>query len=194
MDRRSFLKTASGIILGATPMFASDKYDILLAEFIAEKPKSHPLVHKDRTIELINTHTEESLSIQYMKNGKYDHDEIKKFSYFMRDFRTGDMIMVDPKLLNILYALKVELDTDKPFYVLSGYRSKKTNEYLRKKTRGVAKNSLHTRGKAIDITLPNKSVKHIAKTARSLKLGGVGQYNRSNFVHLDTGRVRHWYG
>jgi len=189
MNRREFI-SKTGIILTSgiitTELSANDE-DFLLS-FIRDKNQ------EKRELHLINTHTGEEFKEVFKENGLFKRKAIAEFIHFMRDYRTGEMTYIDPGLLDYLYDIKEKLDTDKPFYVLSGYRTKKTNEMLRKHYHGVAKHSLHIKGKAIDITSEHKSTKEIAKVARSLKKGGVGQYNKSHFVHVDTGRVRHWYG
>jgi len=192
MDRRKFL-TKSGLLLSSTPIIASTSDDNFLASYIQEE-NNIPFDDYMKDIHMINTHTGEEVKMVFKENGSYNPEALRELSYFLRDYRTGHAKYIDPNLLDILYSLKVKLGSDKPFYVLSGYRTKKTNELLRRTTKGVAKHSLHIQGKAIDITLPNRSTKEIARAARSLSLGGVGQYNKSHFVHVDTGKVRHWYG
>lgn len=99
---------------------------------------------------------------------------------------------MDPRLMDILFALRRKLNTDRPFQVISGYRSPETNAMLRKRNVGVAKISLHMQGKAIDIRLPGFKLSTLHKACIELKRGGVGFYPKSNFVHVDTGRVRYW--
>ena len=102
---------------------------------------------------------------------------------------------IDPKLLDLLHELSGTLETDTPFHIISGYRSPVTNASLRTKGgahTGVATQSLHMVGKAIDIRVPGVKLDDLRGAARSLKLGGVGYYPSSNFVHVDTGRVRFW--
>ena len=110
----------------------------------------------------------------------------------MRDFRTGEVKAIDPRLLNVLYLLKRKVETDKPVLVLSGFRSKTTNDMLRKTTEGVARRSFHMAGRAIDIRMDRVKSANIQKAALRIGGGGVGYYPSSNFVHLDTGPVRTW--
>jgi len=110
----------------------------------------------------------------------------------MRDFRTGDTIGMDVGLMDILYRLRTALDSSQPFEIISAYRSPKTNAYLAARSSGVAKHSYHTKGMAIDIRLPGRQLRDVRRAALDLRLGGVGYYPRSNFVHVDTGRVRFW--
>jgi uncharacterized protein YcbK (DUF882 family) len=111
---------------------------------------------------------------------------------FLRDFRTREVHDIDPKLLDLLHRLAGELDAPEPFHVISGYRSPRTNSTLRSKSGGVARYSLHMEGKAIDIRLPGVPLARLKEAALDLKLGGVGYYPGSDFVHVDTGRVRAW--
>jgi uncharacterized protein YcbK (DUF882 family) len=102
---------------------------------------------------------------------------------------------IDPALLDLLHELHGTLETDQPFHVISGYRAPETNAMLRERGgshTGVASKSLHMVGKAIDIRLPGVKLEHLRAAATSLRLGGVGFYPTSNFVHVDTGRVRYW--
>ncbi len=146
----------------------------------------------DREIKLYNVHTGEHLKAIYWSKDHFVQSEIDRINYFLRDFRTGDVKKMDVKLMDLLYAIQLIRDTDKPFRVLSGYRSQKTNEMLRKKSESVAKNSFHLKAKAIDINLPGTELKDLKKLAHFLKRGGVGYYPRNGFMHIDTGPIRYW--
>jgi len=150
------------------------------------------LVTDERKLSFYNTHTGEKLETVYRVGGKYLADSLIKINHILRDHRTGDVMAIDPKLLDILYSLNRRLGTEDPFHIISGYRSPKTNAMLRKKSKGVAASSLHIVGKAVDIRLPGCNLKRLRNTALDLKAGGVGYYRHSDFVHVDTGRVRHW--
>jgi uncharacterized protein YcbK (DUF882 family) len=119
-------------------------------------------------------------------------ESLREINHLLRDHRTGDTVQMDRELLDLLYSLQHKVESKKEFQVISGYRSPKTNAMLRSKSSGVAKKSLHMQGKAIDIRLPGTSLKNLRKAAVALKSGGVGYYPNSNFVHVDTGRVRYW--
>jgi len=110
----------------------------------------------------------------------------------LRDHRTGTQCAIDPRLLDLLHGLRNLLGTTRPFQVISGYRSPATNRVLASASSGVARDSLHTRGMAIDIRVPGIALDRLRDAAISLKGGGVGHYPRSDFVHLDVGRVRFW--
>jgi uncharacterized protein YcbK (DUF882 family) len=146
----------------------------------------------DRTLAFHNTHTSESLTATYWRNGTADHGALTEIDHILRDFRTGDIFKMDVKLLDLLSELHRRTGSKQPFQIISGYRSPKTNSMLASESSGVATHSLHMDGKAIDIRLADVPLKTLHDTAVAMKLGGVGIYPRSNFVHVDTGRVRYW--
>lgn len=113
-------------------------------------------------------------------------------NHFLRDFRTGEVHTIDPALLDVLFDLRTLADRDDVFQIISGYRSPTTNSQLRRKSGGVAKRSLHMDGKAVDIRLTGFPTRKLRDLALSLQCGGVGYYASSDFLHLDTGRVRFW--
>jgi len=145
-----------------------------------------------RTLSLYNIHTGESLTTCYRVNGKLINRAVSRISYIMRDHRTGDVKPVDPNLLDLLHHITKRIPPPSPISIISGYRSPQTNAALRRVTRGVAKNSLHMKGRAIDIRIPGYQTQGIRKLAISLHSGGVGYYPESDFVHLDTGPVKVW--
>lgn len=150
------------------------------------------IVYPDRSLSLYNVHTGEKNNVVYWSDGKYVGSGLNEINWILRDFRTSEIKAIDPRLLNILYLLTRTLETEKPVLVLSGFRSKKTNDMLRKTTEGVAKRSFHMAGRAIDIRIPRVKTSDIQRAALRLSGGGVGYYPRSNFVHLDSGPVRTW--
>jgi uncharacterized protein YcbK (DUF882 family) len=145
-----------------------------------------------RALHLINLHTGEELKTTYFNGAGYDQTALQKINFMLRDHRNNAVTEIDPNLLDLLHSLRGRLDTNEPFQVVSGYRSPQTNAMLVKQRRGVAKQSLHMSGKAIDIRLESRSIDAIRDAAFSLKKGGVGFYGRSNFVHVDVGPVRNW--
>lgn len=148
----------------------------------------------EKKLSFMNTHTDEHLTATYWYQGEYLPDELSKINHILRDHRTGDVKPIDTGLLDLLYNLQRILCTDAPFHIVSGYRSPQTNAALRKKSRGVAKNSFHQFGKAVDIRLPRYNLKMLRNTAKQLQGGGVGYYPHLNFVHIDVGNVRYWRG
>ncbi|OMH28140.1 hypothetical protein BGP75_22345 [Motiliproteus sp. MSK22-1] len=148
----------------------------------------------ERSLTLYNLHTGEQTRSTYWVEGEYIDEELDSLSLLLRDHRSDTAIDMDPSLLDLLHDLKSVVGYQKPLHVISGYRSPKTNAMLRTNSNGVAKKSLHMQGKAIDIRLPGVNLDQLHSTALSLQAGGVGYYRRSNFIHLDVGRVRNWRG
>lgn len=145
-----------------------------------------------RKLSFYNMHTGEALNLTYYENGKYIPSAMQALKHFLRDYRTGDVHAIDPTLFDQLYALQNLVETPGMYHVISGYRSPKTNQMLHAHSEGVAKHSMHMEGRAIDICLPGKELKLLHKAALSMNAGGVGFYPDSNFIHIDTGRIRHW--
>jgi uncharacterized protein YcbK (DUF882 family) len=149
----------------------------------------------DRTLAFFHTHTNERLTTAYCCDGQYVAKELNDINHLLRDFRVNELKPIDPRLLDLLYELNTRLGTDQPFHVISGYRTPQTNAMLHERGgthSGVATHSLHMEGKAIDIRVPGIKLEHLRDTAKALRVGGVGYYPDSNFVHVDTGRVRYW--
>jgi len=153
---------------------------------LAQNSPSH------KVLALHNTHTGDRLKLTYFEQGSYVEDALLEINHLFRDYHDGTIHPIDPALLDQLYDLKHSLEVRKPFNIVSGYRSPATNADLRRHSDGVAKNSLHMQGRAIDIRLEGIDTKRIRNAALALRRGGVGYYPRSNFVHLDTGSVRSW--
>lgn len=147
-----------------------------------------------RTLDFNNIHTGEKLRIDYWVDGGYVPDALETINHFLRDFRNGEVHVIEPKLLDLLTILNARLDTSAPFEVISGYRSPATNAMLHAEHHGVAAKSLHMQGMAIDIRVPNRSLASLHNAALALHAGGVGYYPTSDFVHVDVGRVRTWGG
>lgn len=141
-----------------------------------------------------NTHTGDQLKLTYFEQGRYIEDALHEINLLFRDYHDGSVHPIDPALLDQLYDLKHTLEVRKPFHIVSGYRSPATNADLRKHSDGVAKNSLHMEGRAIDIRIEGFDTRRIRNAALAMQRGGVGYYGRSDFVHLDTGSVRTWVG
>ncbi len=150
------------------------------------------LTTRSRSLSFYNLHTGESLRTIYWEEGRYVSEALGEINYLMRDFRADEIKPIDPALLDLLYAINRKLDVSKPFDLISGYRSRATNAMLVAHTEGVAPRSLHIEGKAADIRVPGRSLSQLHQAALALRAGGVGYYPRSDFVHVDTGRVRHW--
>jgi uncharacterized protein YcbK (DUF882 family) len=180
LSRRAFLMAggaAAAIVLNPFPTWAAVRN----------------LMNPVRKLTFFNIHTNEHLCAPYYIKGKYDCKALNAVNYILRDYRTDEVIDIDRSLLDLLFAIAVKTKSPSgTFEVISGYRSPATNAMLRKKSRGVASKSLHMVGKAIDIRLSGYNTRRLRETAVKLKAGGVGFYPKSDFVHVDVGRVRYW--
>ena len=145
-----------------------------------------------RALSFDNLHTSEKLVVEYFEHGRYVPDAVAAVNHLLRDFRTGDVGPMDTALLDLLHRLAALTASKRAFQVISGYRSPRTNEALRQRSSGVAGGSLHMRGQAIDVRLADVPLATLRDAALALRSGGVGYYAASNFVHVDTGRVRTW--
>jgi uncharacterized protein YcbK (DUF882 family) len=162
------------------------------APLVAASTRAIAATTPPRALNFLHLHTGERLSIEYFAGGRYLSDALTSVNHFLRDFRTGEIHAIDPGLLDLLDRLTRTTSTSRPFQVISGYRSPATNEMLRQHSEGVAVNSLHMKGQAIDIRLADVPLGALRSAALALRGGGVGFYPSSNFVHVDTGRVRSW--
>jgi uncharacterized protein YcbK (DUF882 family) len=145
-----------------------------------------------RSVAFVHTHTGEKLTAAYWQDGEYQAEVLRQVNHLLRDFRNNEVHAIDPALLDVLFELRTKVGSERAFHVISAYRSPKTNEMLRQSSNGVAEHSMHMLGKAIDVRLEAFPTAQLAEVARSLRRGGVGYYRASDFVHVDTGRVRYW--
>jgi uncharacterized protein YcbK (DUF882 family) len=145
-----------------------------------------------RRLSFVNTHTDETLSVVYWADGRYEPGAMRDIDFILRDFRAEEVKPMDPGLIDLLYALRTRLRTSTPFHVISGYRTPGTNRMLRERSGQVASHSLHCDARAIDVRLPGTPLTTVHRAALALRGGGVGYYASSQFVHVDTGRVRSW--
>jgi uncharacterized protein YcbK (DUF882 family) len=179
VSRRRFLATAAA----AVPVL------IVPALATAEAPARLASV---RALSFVHAHTRERLSLEYFNAGRYLPNAMSELDRLLRDFRTGEIRPIDPNLFDLLHLLQTSTGATRPFQIISGYRSPATNAALRQRSEGVASGSLHLSGKAIDIRIDDVPLVRLRDAALDLQLGGVGYYPGSNFVHVDTGRVRRW--
>jgi uncharacterized protein YcbK (DUF882 family) len=162
--------------------------------FAGEALAAPALSLEPRSVSLHNLHTGESLDALYFDQGRYVPDALAAVNRVLRDFRTGDVHDMDPRLLDLLTAVHGKVEANRPFQVISGYRSPKTNAMLHDRSHGVASQSLHMQGMAIDVRVEGVQLTHLHQAALDLGRGGVGFYPSSDFVHMDVGRVRRWNG
>ena len=145
-----------------------------------------------RSLSMTNVNSGESISVTYWSNGTYHRDALDKLNHFLRDVKTGEQTEMDPLLFDVLWKTMQITGFHGTVEVLSGYRSPETNAWLASVSAGVARDSQHMNGNAMDIRFPGVPVSRMRQAARSLQMGGVGYYPRSGFVHIDTGPVRYW--
>lgn len=177
VDRRHFLRA----IATAAPALA-----------LPGLASATPLAMGPRVLSFAHLHTSEKLEVEYMDGVRYLPQALSAVNHLLRDFRTGDVHDIDPTLLDLLHALHAKTQSQRPFEIISGYRSPHTNAMLRSHGSGVASASLHMEGRAIDIRLADVPLASLRDCALDLRRGGVGYYPESNFVHVDTGRIRRW--
>ncbi len=147
-----------------------------------------------RSLSFLHTHTGERLEVDYFRGGRYESASLGVINHFLRDYRSGDEHSIDPGLLDILFGLQQQIGTDVRFEVICGYRSAATNEWMHEHSSGVAEHSLHMEGRAIDIRVSGFATARLHQLALDQQAGGVGYYARSDFIHVDTGRIRSWTG
>ena len=146
-----------------------------------------------RQLAFINQHTGEHLAAEYWVKGHYRAEALRAVNRLFRDHRSGAVHRIDPRLLDLVYALKRKVGARGPFHIVSGYRSPQTNNMLIEGDHyGVARHSYHIKGMAVDLYLPGYSLSRLHKAALSLRAGGVGYYPDNGFIHVDVGPVRRW--
>ncbi len=157
-------------------------------------PQHAKAVGDTRTITLHHIHTGQDITITYKRDGRYDEDALKKLNVFVRDWRKNEEIKMDPRLFDYMWEIQHAVGHKGPINIICGYRSPATNAMLRRRSRGVARTSLHMAGKAMDFTLPGADIAAVRAAALRIQGGGVGYYPTSGvpFVHVDVGNVRHW--
>ncbi len=148
----------------------------------------------ERRLLLVNTHTGEVLESRYFVDGHYSAEQLGVLDWLLRDHRTGDVFPIESRLFDLLHELAIAAGREPRFEIISGYRSPATNAMLAASTDGVSSNSLHMEGRAIDVRLAGLPAIELRDLALARQAGGVGYYPVSDFVHLDTGRVRSWSG
>jgi len=175
MERREFIKKS--LLFGSVMFWPS---------------RSLASVHHEKRLRLYHIHTGESIDTVYWADGQYHYQELRYLNRFFRDYHTDEIHPIDVRLFEYLHGIDRLLGGNHLFYILSAYRSPRTNELLRRHNRGVAKKSFHVQGKAVDIRLTDMRLSAMRRAALALKAGGVGYYPRSNFLHIDTGTPRYW--
>ena len=166
---------------------------LILSFLLFLVPLAAPAIaQSERSLSFYNTHTGERLIVIYQRHGNYIPESLEKINTILRDHRSGDMHPIDPKLMDYLYDLQTQVGNHGDVHIISGYRSPETNRKLRRNSKGVAQGSMHMQGKALDFRLPGTDTARLCDAARKMKRGGVGYYKKSDFIQIDTGRVRNW--
>jgi uncharacterized protein YcbK (DUF882 family) len=208
-DRRGFLRlaAAAGLTIGGSALLSNGALADIpplpglkpgfanadLPPIPGLRPDAPELLPMDvRELAFEAMHTGEFLKVPYFENGTYQRDALAEVRHIMRDHRDDREHDIDPGLLDILTALRNLLGTRSPVLIVSAYRSPQTNQMLIQQGSGVAKNSYHLKGQAIDIRMLDRDTQEIHVAALELQAGGVGMYGRSDFVHVDSGPVRTW--
>lgn len=177
MTRRQFLKTTA---LTSTVLASSSWANTTLD------------LYSEKWLSLYNTHTGESLKTLYSIGGEYIPENLSAINHLLRDHRVNEILPIDSDVIDALYDLSQLLTVGQPLHIISGYRSPMTNEALRQNSTGVAKNSFHTKGMAVDFYIPGVELSVVREAALALGQGGVGYYPQSGFVHIDCGHLRQW--
>jgi uncharacterized protein YcbK (DUF882 family) len=150
---------------------------------------------EERNLELFNTHTNENAHVVFKRGAEYDPAALETLKKLLRDHRNGESHDMDPRLYDQLFELAVAAKCHPHYEIISGYRSAESNDKMSSKPgSGVAKKSLHMQGRAMDVRLKNCDSAKLRDLALAAKEGGVGYYQRSDFVHIDTGAFRTWVG
>lgn len=175
LNRRTFIKTSLQVCAG-----------------LALSAPLHSLASLKgcRPMCFYHTHTGERFKLDY--SAEFCLAVQGELNTFLRDFRTGDIHTIDPKLIDTLHKIRKLSGSRGEIEIISGYRSPTTNKHLRSRSNGVAKKSLHMQGQALDIRMADLDTGKLRDVAASLGQGGVGYYPKSDFVHIDTGKVRSW--
>ena len=181
-SRRRFLAIGAGAFVTAAGMTSRSVF------------AQSAIITPERTLSFYNLHTGETLKTAYWVEGEYIPESLSDINHLLRDFRNDEIKPINLGLLNLLHDITQRLGTSKPIQLISGYRSSSTNAKLHDRSSGVAKHSLHMDGMAADIRIPGHDLSELHKVAAAMQGGGVGYYPKSDFVHMDVGRVRYWTG
>ena len=182
LGRRSFLKTLAAFAAAAA----------VSPVILPTSPVLAATAGTTRRLSLISANTRDVFDGVYWADGHVLPEAQRKLDMVLRDHKSGQITHIDPKLFDVLWEIQQNMGLSEPFEVVCGYRSRRTNALARRRSRGVAKQSMHKYGKAVDIRIHQQGIRSLANAARELEAGGVGYYPRNGFVHVDTGPVRHW--
>ena len=185
--RRHFLR-GTALAVGGASLLAP-----LLAQGTPLVPSPRRAAAGDSAMHLRHLHTRETLEVAFDAVPAERPGVLAALNRFLRDHYSGVQGTMDPDLLVQLQSLQTLIASNGTIEVISGFRSPETNERLRRRGGGgVATRSLHLQGRALDLRMPGVPLATLRDAALELRSGGVGFYPESNFVHIDTGRVRRW--
>ncbi|MCC6737286.1 MAG: DUF882 domain-containing protein [Bauldia sp.] len=155
---------------------------------------AQPAAAADRTISFVNVHTNERLTVVYKRNGNYVPEAMAQINRILRDWRRNEVIEMDPRLIDLAWEVYQRTGATQPIHIICGYRAPETNAMLRANSTGVASDSQHMRGNALDFYIPGVDLTTLRNVGLQMQVGGVGFYPTSGspFVHLDVGSVRMW--
>jgi uncharacterized protein YcbK (DUF882 family) len=188
LHRRAFLRASGAAAFSVTSSLAIPAF-----AKVASPPVITAKATGCRTLVMNCLRSGETLKADYWVDGNYVPGELARINKLLRDVRNNEVHPIDLKLIDLVHALSGTVDANS-IEIICGYRSPATNEFLRKHSSGVAEKSLHLKGQAIDLRVAGRQLKQVHDAALALQLGGVGYYPGSNFIHVDTGRVRRWTG
>lgn len=191
MNRRNILKFAGGALLNGA-LVGGGAAAVLLPASASPTTTASASATDARELAFVNTHTGDTFSGAYWERGAYVAEAMAAINHVMRDHRSGERHEIDPRLMEQLHRLKGDVGASAPFQIISGYRSPSTNARLATNSDGVATRSLHMDGRAIDIRVQGVDLIRLRDAALAMQAGGVGYYQASDFIHVDTGRVRRW--
>lgn len=180
MNRRQFLQRSSVLATAS------------LSGLTILPAQAHFLQQGEQRLHLYNIHTGEETNSVFCVEGQFLSDGLQSLDLILRDHRTNQALAMQRMLYEKMYYLQQLFSSKEPLYIVSGYRSAKSNSGLRHESSAVAEHSLHMQGRAVDIRIPGVSHRDLHKAALAMRSGGVGYYPKDGFVHLDTGRLRHW--
>jgi len=195
--RRAFLQTAGGFSLASilpSGALAADIEPAAWSTTIEPAIETEPRPESEQRLFIKSKRTGEVFDDVYKQGILIYEDALAEIDHLLRDWRRDETITMDRELIDLLATIQTETGYDEPITVISGYRSKSTNEMLRRRMRKVAKNSYHIKGMAVDFRIKDVSTRTIRTIAMHEKIGGVGYYPKRGFLHIDTGPIRSWRG
>jgi uncharacterized protein YcbK (DUF882 family) len=160
---------------------------------VRARPAPRPGLLPPAVLTLHNMWTDELLPVVLQPGGRPAPELSGSFDELTRCHYTNQATRMDPRLFGAVVRAAAHFHA-RTVELVSGYRAPKYQLMLRKKGHEVARDSQHPRGQAIDFRLPQVPTKVLLRFVKSLRLGGVGYYPESRFVHCDVGRQRYWRG